>query len=57
MKGHSTEEATEKSKSLFKQNLRKLMTSESPQEDKTAVTWLYWDMIHLECLGNGLATI
>lgn len=55
IKGNTTKEAHEYSKAEFKHNLRKLMTSESPQEDKSSIPWLYWDMTHQVCLGNGSA--
>jgi hypothetical protein len=57
IKGNSTEDAHKRSKEKFKHNLRKLLTSDSPQDDKTSVQWLYWDMKHQVCLGNKQAMI
>ena len=52
IKGNTPKEAFERSQKEFKSNLRKLMTSESPQKDKSSIPWLYWDMIHQVCLEN-----
>ncbi len=53
IKGNSAKDAHDRSREKFNHNLRKLMTSESPQEDKSAIPWLYWDMMHQVCLGEG----
>ena len=50
IKGNTPKEAFNRSQKEFKNNLRKLMTSESPQGNKSSIPWLYWDMIHQVCL-------
>lgn len=57
IKGHTSQEAFERSKKEFKRNLRKIMASESPQDDKSPARLLYWDMIHLTHLGDGEAKL
>lgn len=52
IKGNTSKQAYDKSQKGFKRNLRSLMNSESPQQDRSAIPWLYWDMIHQKCLGN-----
>ena len=37
--------------------MQKLLTSETPKEEKELVPYLRWDMIHQVCLGDGEATI
>lgn len=57
IKGNTSQEAFERSKKEFKRNLRKIMASESPQDDKSPARLLYWDMIHLTHLGDGEAKL
>jgi len=57
IKGNTSKEAFDRSQKEFNHNLRNLMTSESPQEDRSSIPWLYWDMIHQVCLGNAEAKI
>lgn len=57
IKGNSTKSAHKRSKEKFNHNLRKIMTSESPQEDNSSIPWLYWDMTHQVCLGDGSAKL
>jgi len=57
IKGNTSKEAFKRSQKEFSHNLRKLMTSESPQEDRSSIPWLYWDMIHQVCLGNDAAKL
>lgn len=52
IKGNSAGESSKRSKDEFKRNIRKLLASESPQEDKSSVQWLYWDMLSQVCLGD-----
>lgn len=54
VKGNTPKEAFDRSQKEFNRNLRKLMTSESPQQDNSSIPWLYWDMTHQICLeGRG----
>ena len=50
IKGNTPKEAFNRSQKEFNRNLRKLMTSESPQQDNSSIPWLYWDMTHQVCL-------
>ena len=52
IKDNTPKDAFNRSQKKFKYNLRKLITSESPQEDRSSIPWLYWDMIHQVCLEN-----
>ncbi|MCJ7740905.1 hypothetical protein MUP32_06380 [Candidatus Microgenomates bacterium] len=53
LKGHNAFEADTRSKEMYKNNIQKLMTSETPKEDKDLIAFLRWDMINQVCLGNG----
>lgn len=53
LKGHKSSEANNRSKEMFKKNIQKLMTSETPKEDKELIAFLRWDMINQVCLGDG----
>lgn len=52
IKGNKTKQAYEKSQQEFNRNLRSLMTSESPQQDRSSIPWLYWDTTNQKCIGN-----
>lgn len=54
IKGHTAKSAHERSKAAFRQNIEKLLISESV--DSYLVRYLYWDMIHQVCLGDGDAS-
>lgn len=56
LKGHSTGEANERSKDLFRKNIQKLMVR-GDSEDLTMAKYLYWDMINQVCLGSQTAAI
>lgn len=57
IKGNSAQESSSRSKKQFRRNIRKLLASESPQEDMSPVQWLYWDMLGQVCLGDGEAKL
>lgn len=57
IKGNSTLEAYNRSQEEFKRNLRKLLTSESPQKDRTPIPLLMWDMFNQSCLGDNNAKV
>jgi len=57
VKGHSAGVANERSKALFKKNIKTLMTSDTPKEDRELIPYLLWDMDHQVCLGNDKAVI
>lgn len=57
LKGHTTGIAHEKSKEMYTQVMQKLLTSETPKEEKELVPYLRWNMIHQVCLGDKGAKI
>jgi len=57
LKGKNAKTSRLRSKEGFKRKYRALMTTESPQVDKEAVPWLWWDMNHQVCLGDQNAQI
>jgi hypothetical protein len=57
IKGNSAGSSIQKSKSCFATNIKKLLTSTSPQIDKTYIPWLIWDMDCQVCVGDENAKI
>lgn len=57
LKGHTAKEAHENSKQSFGRGIRKLLTSQATDQESAAIRYLFWDMQHQVCLGNGDATI
>ncbi|KKT36670.1 MAG: hypothetical protein UW22_C0034G0013 [Candidatus Gottesmanbacteria bacterium GW2011_GWB1_44_11c] len=57
IKGHSAGQANQRSKDYFKKNIKKLMTSDTPKEDRELIPYLLWDMDHQVCIGNEKAVI
>lgn len=57
IKHNTSSEAFKRSQKEFTRNIRKLMASESLQEDKSPIPWLYWDMTHQVCLGEQSAKL
>ena len=57
IKGKTVIDSCKRSQDEFKRNIRKLSTSESPQEDKSSIRFLLWDMQAQVCLGNPEAKI
>jgi len=57
LKGNCAGDSSKRSKNEFKRNIRKLLASDSPQEDKSPIQWLYWDMLSQVCLGDGEAKL
>lgn len=53
IKGNSAGKSYEKSQQLFKENIARLLSSESTKEDASIVRYLWWDMKHQVCLGDG----
>jgi hypothetical protein len=49
--------ANNRSKAAYQQNIQKLMTSETPKEDRELIPFVRWDMINQVCLGDNKATI
>jgi len=56
LKGHSTGEADNKSKNLFRKNIEKLIIEGPSSDDYYAIRYLLWDMTHQVCLGSQAAT-
>lgn len=54
IKGHAAKSAHERSKAAFRQNIEELLTSESI--DSYLARYLWWDMTHQVCLGDGDAS-
>lgn len=52
LKGNNAGESHKKSQKVFRQNIRRLLTSESSLENKEALPYLLWDMNHQVCLGD-----
>lgn len=52
LKGHSASFAYKKSQASFRKNIQKLLTSES-SIDSSYLRYLWWDMRHQVCLGDG----
>lgn len=57
IKYNSIEESLKRSKNMFRDNIRKLLTSETSEENSTMIRYLWWDMKHQVALGNQSATI
>lgn len=52
IKGNSSEESCRRSQTVFKDNMKKLLSSEATPEETSMVRYLWWDMIHQVCLGD-----
>ncbi|MEK7514113.1 MAG: hypothetical protein AAB580_04460 [Patescibacteria group bacterium] len=57
LKGHTTDDANQRSKKLFKHNIQKLTTSIATKEDNELIPYLVWDYSHQVCLGDPNAAI
>ncbi|MFY9484721.1 MAG: hypothetical protein WAP74_03840 [Patescibacteria group bacterium] len=57
LKGNTAGEAINRSKKILKKNIRNLLTSESPQQEKDAVPYLLWNMNYQVCIGDEEARI
>lgn len=55
IKGNSTKESYKRSQDMFKANLRRLLTSESPSSP--VVRYLWWDIRHQVLLGDEEASV
>lgn len=52
LKGNTVREAYQRSQQAFRKNMRKYLTSETPQKEKEILPYLLWDMKHQVCLGD-----
>ena len=57
LKGHTASEANDRSKELFKNIIKKYMTSEASREKFELLPYLLWDMNHQVCIGDKKAII
>lgn len=57
LKGHSAKEASERSKKLFAQSSRKLMSSSADPNELQAAQFLWWNMQNQVCLGDAEAKL
>lgn len=53
LKGHTAREAHEQSQQSFERSIRKLLTSQTTDRESAALRYLFWNMKHQVCLGNG----
>ncbi len=56
LKGHSAEEANNRSKNKYRKNLEKVLAGPASSENSYAARFLYWNMTNQVCLGQGSAT-
>ena len=52
LKGNTVGESCERSKGHFRDNIKKLLTSESSDESQVYVRYLWWNMRNQACLGD-----
>lgn len=53
IKGNKSQEASKRSKKFFLRNIQKMLSSEASLESNQYAKFLWWDMKHQVCLGNG----
>jgi len=56
LKGYTAGDANNRSKGLFRKNIRRLLIEGSSSDDYYAIRYLLWDMSHQVCLGDENAT-
>jgi len=49
LKGHKAADAEKRGKNAFLRNIKKLITSQTPQDDGSNLRYLVWDMQNLAC--------
>lgn len=52
IKGNDVDDSFNRSNRMFKDNIRRLLTSETSEENTALVRYLWWDMKHQVCLGD-----
>ncbi|MEK7592200.1 MAG: hypothetical protein AAB508_02270 [Patescibacteria group bacterium] len=57
LKGHTAGQAQIKSKNMYMHTIQRLMTSETPKEEKELIPYLRWNLIHQVCLGDENARV
>lgn len=53
IKGNKSEEASKRSKKFFMRNIQKMLSSAASPESSQYAKFLWWDMKHQVCLGDG----
>lgn len=53
IKGNNCKEATKRSRGYFVRNLQRVLSSDAPPETSPCATYLWWDIQHQVCLGEG----
>lgn len=53
IKGNKSEEASKRSKKFFIRNIQKMLSSEASSESNQYAKFLWWNMKHQVCLGDG----
>lgn len=53
LKGHTCVEASERSREMFRRNVRQLLSSQTSEESLLAARALWWDTSYQVCLGDG----
>lgn len=57
LKGHTATESSQRSKDMFKKSSQKLLSSKSDPDSLQAAKYLWWNMMHQVCLGDGKAIV
>ncbi|MFH1361592.1 MAG: hypothetical protein ABIH69_02940 [bacterium] len=57
LKGHSAQEASERSKNVFNKHFTRLLSSSTDPDSLQTAKYLWWNMRNQVCLGNGEATL
>lgn len=57
LKGHKASDASKRSKAMFEENYKKLLSSNTDPNALQDARFLWWDMTHQVCLGDGEATL
>ncbi len=57
LKGHKALDASNRSKEMFKKSFQKLLSSNADPNSLQDARFLWWNMTHQVCLGNGEARI
>ena len=56
IKGNNVEDSCKRSKQHFQENIKKLLSSESTEEETSIARYLWWDMVHQVCHGDKKST-
>ncbi len=56
IKGNNVEDSCKRYKQHFQENIKKLLSSESTEEETSIARYLWWDMVHQVCHGDKKST-